>query len=76
MVIGAMLVVLAVSGYFMGLRQTGSYVSLTHSGITPAGPAHHEDPTLAVPTIVSYPQLDRDAVGPNADFVRDLWMLF
>jgi len=69
-IIGAMLVTLAVSGYFMGLQQTGSRISLSRPVATPNADslARNAAATNAVPGIVNYAQIDRKKLGPNADF--------
>jgi len=65
-----MLVTLAVSGYFMGLQQTGSRISLSRSIEMPTADslARSAAMTNAVPGIVSYAQIDRKKLGPNAGF--------
>lgn len=75
--IGAMLITLAVSGYFMGLQQTSSHISLSRALDTPTSDSTNHPGTFSnsVPGIVSYAQVDRKKLGPNADFTSNLrWM--
>ncbi len=68
--IGGLLVVLAVTGYFMGLQQSGSHISLSRLVATPTADslARNAAATNAVPGIVNYAQIDRKKLGPNAGF--------
>lgn len=72
--IGGLLVVLAVTGYFMGLQQSASHISLSRPVETPTADsiARQAQVTNAVPGIVSYAQVDRDRIGPNAGFASHL----
>ncbi len=72
--IGGLLVVLAVTGYFMGLQQSASHISLSRPVETPTADsiARQAQVTNAVPGIVSYAQVDRDKIGPNAGFASHL----
>jgi nitrate reductase (cytochrome), electron transfer subunit len=72
--IGGLLVVLAVTGYFMGLQQTGSHIALSRPRETPTAEslARRAQATNTVPGIVNYAQVDRAKVGPNAGFASHL----
>jgi cytochrome c-type protein NapB len=73
----AVLVTAAVSGYFMGLRQTRSQVSLTRpmelssaqAGQVGAGKGD------STPEIASYSEVNRKRSGPNAGWRSDLHLL-
>lgn len=72
--IGGLLVVLAVTGYFMGLQQSASHISLSLPVETPTADsrARQAQVTNVVPGIVSYAQIDREKIGPNAGFASHL----
>jgi cytochrome c-type protein NapB len=72
--IGGLLVVLAVTGYFMGLQQSASHISLSRPVETPTADslARQAQVTNVVPGIVSYAQVDRETSGPNAGFASHL----
>ncbi len=71
--IGGLLVVLAITGYFMGLQQS-AHISLSRPGVTPTADsiARNEAASNTVPGIVSYAQVDREKIGPNAGFASHL----
>lgn len=75
--IGGLLVVLAVTGYFMGLQQSASHISLSRPVETPTADslARQAQMTNVVPGIVSYAQIDREKIGPNAGFASHLTTL-
>jgi cytochrome c-type protein NapB len=66
--IGAILLTVSVSGFFMGLRQTGSQISMTRpvSLVTPDSERRAVLETNAVPVAVSYARQDWLMEGPNA----------
>jgi len=66
--IGAILLTVSVSGFFMGLRQTGSQISMTRpvSLVTPDSERHANLETNAVPVAVPYAAQDWLKDGPNA----------
>ena len=72
--VGGLLVVLAITGYFMGLQQSGSHISLSRPGITLTADsiARNDAASNTVPGIVSYAQVDREKIGPNAGFASHL----
>jgi nitrate reductase (cytochrome), electron transfer subunit len=72
--VGGLLLVLAVTGYFMGLRQSASHISLTRPVETPTADsvARKAQATNVVPGMVSYARLDREKIGPNAGFASHL----
>lgn len=72
--VGGLLVVLAITGYFMGLQQSGSHISLSRPVVTPTADsmARNEAASNTVPDIVSYAQVDREKIGPNAGFASHL----
>ncbi len=73
-VLAAIVVTAAVSGYFMGLQQTGSRISLTRPVASRqiAIPHPASPPAKDVPVIVSYREVNRQKSGPNAGFQNDL----
>jgi cytochrome c-type protein NapB len=66
--IGAILLTVSVSGFFMGLRQTGSQISMTRpvSLVTPDSERRAVLETNAVPVAVPYAAQDWLKEGPNA----------
>jgi cytochrome c-type protein NapB len=75
--IGGLLIVFAVTGFFMGLQQSGSHISLSRPVETPTADsvARNAQATNAVPGIVGYAQVDREKIGPNAGFASHLGTL-
>ena len=73
----AVLLTAAVSGYFMGLRQTRSQVSLTRPVELSTAQASRpgQPPDRSVPGIVSYREVNRKQGGPNAGWRSDLHLL-
>lgn len=68
----------AVSGYFMGLRQTRSTVSLSRLDVTPephVRPAALVTPAGAVPVAPKYRDADRRRDGPNAHWHSHVGLL-
>ncbi|HXG48900.1 MAG TPA: nitrate reductase cytochrome c-type subunit, partial [Methylomirabilota bacterium] len=65
---GAILLTASVSGYFMGLRQTGSQISMTRPvSLAKADPDRREMlESRTVPVAVAYAKQDWLAEGPNA----------
>ena len=76
-VVLAVLLTAAVSGYFMGLRQTRSQVSLTRPTELSAVQGSHagENADSSVPGIVGYSKVNRKHSGPNAGWRSDLHLL-
>lgn len=71
----AVVLTTAVSGYFMGLRQTRSQVSLTRpTELSTPAPASGS-PAAAVPVMASYADTNRRRSGPNAGWQSDLRLL-
>ena len=66
----AILVTASVSGYFMGLRQTGSQISMTRpvSLVTPESGKNAVVESGTVPTAVGYDKQDWLKEGPNANW--------
>jgi nitrate reductase (cytochrome), electron transfer subunit len=66
-IFGAILLTASVSGYFMGLRQTGSQISMTRpvSLVTPNSERNAVLPTNSVPVAVSYAEQDWLRDGAN-----------
>lgn len=71
---GAILLTASVSGYFMGLRQTGSQISMTRpvSLVTPDSERNAVLPTHAVPVAVSYAKQDWLRDGANGHWQNRL----
>jgi cytochrome c-type protein NapB len=75
--VGAILLTASISGFFMGLRQTGSQISMTR----PVSLARREPERIAVletssvPVAVSYAKQDRLKEGPNAQWRNSLTTL-
>lgn len=76
-VLMAVLITAAVSGYFMGLRQTRSQVSLTRPTELSTTQASRtgENAERSVPGIVNYSEVNRKRSGPNAGWRSDLHLL-
>lgn len=73
-IVGAVLVTASVSGYFMGLRQTGSQISMTRT-ISLASPDPERRAIMEsnnVPIAVSYAKQDWLRDGPNAGWSNQL----
>ncbi len=73
-IVGAVLVTASVSGYFMGLRQTGSQISMTRT-ISLATPDPERRAIMEsnnVPIAVSYAKQDWLREGPNAGWSNHL----
>lgn len=73
-IFGAVLVTASVSGYFMGLRQTGSQISMTRT-VSLAVPDPERRAILeteTVPVAVPYAKQDWLRDGPNADWRNHL----
>jgi cytochrome c-type protein NapB len=68
--VGGLLLVLAVTGYFMGLQQSASRISTRDWVETPTADslARLSQATGDVPVIVGYAEVDRRRAGPNAGF--------
>jgi len=75
--IGAILLTVSVSGYFMGLRQTGSQISMTRpvSLATPDPQRRAALETSSVPVAVAYAKQDWLEEGPNAAWRNHLAQL-
>ncbi|MBP7949245.1 MAG: nitrate reductase cytochrome c-type subunit [Verrucomicrobiales bacterium] len=77
--IGSIFMLTAVSGYFVGLRQTNSAIAITQAVEVVKAETHRDlTGTAAVPTAVRYIDQDWSAHGPNAfwrtsllDFVQN-----
>jgi nitrate reductase (cytochrome), electron transfer subunit len=76
-VVGVVLVTAAVSGYFMGLRQTGSTIARTESAVhTPGDSLRRETAQPAgVPVAARYADQDWLRDGPNARWQNNLSQL-
>jgi cytochrome c-type protein NapB len=73
LIAGAVIVLVAVSGYFVGLRQTNSTIALTRAvSMVKQDPHRERSGATDVPTAVGYIEQDWSRDGPNGQWQNSL----